>query len=97
LFSVTDATLSSAPANDDTDTNSDADADVLSRGVSEVRLAKLQALREAGLDPFAPERFDRRTPLAPFETSSTRWKRRRCASRGGSSPCAGWARPRSPI
>lgn len=36
--------------------------DVLSRGVSEARTAKLAVLREAGLDPFAPERYDRTHP-----------------------------------
>lgn len=32
-------------------------------GISPVRLEKLNALRAAGLDPFAPERFDRSHPL----------------------------------
>ena len=33
-------------------------------GINPVRLEKLAALREAGFDPFAPERFDRTNPLS---------------------------------
>ncbi len=36
--------------------------DILSRGVSQTRRAKLASLREAGLDPFAPETYARTHP-----------------------------------
>lgn len=52
-----DATDPTAPTADTTDAD-----DVLSRGVSETRRAKLALLREAGLDPFAPETYPRTHP-----------------------------------
>ena len=51
---MTDATPPTPPTNTPADTD-----EILSRGVSETRVAKLNALRAAGLDPFAPETYAR--------------------------------------
>ncbi|MES2460030.1 MAG: lysine--tRNA ligase [Armatimonadota bacterium] len=45
------------------DTNNAAAPEPEHSGISPVRLEKLHTLRSAGLDPFAPERFDRSHPL----------------------------------